>query len=51
MNNWNTGYPEIEKFADGDLSELFAAFEKKYGIEPKLVNLNIYEPDTESSMR
>lgn len=43
MNRFNTGYPELERIIDDDLSELLSQVDHKWGLDVSLIDLNIYE--------
>ena len=43
MNRFNTGYPELERIIDNDLSELLDQVERKWGLDISLIDLDIYD--------
>lgn len=43
MNRFNTGYPELERIIDNDLSELLVQVDNKWSLDVDLINLDIYD--------
>lgn len=43
MNRFDTGYPELERIIDDDLSELLVQVEHKWGLDVSLIDLDIYD--------
>lgn len=43
MNRFDTGFPELERIIDDDLSELLSQIDKKWSLDIRLVDLDIYD--------